>query len=344
MLYEVGKGSLPFDPVSYGYYPSAEAVFTSPSFSQYQRYLTWWVSENSSQPDRSFSLVVFDLYQNSHSIIHTYTPLSGTLGWLPNPTWNGNESWIAYQTRGEVTVWDLWISHPDGTEAYRLGLATNPVWSPYLDHLAYVQLPPSSDPSHLAGSSLAASLNIIETSTWNTQQSTLPFGSIPLAWIHPAYLIVNYFPMFSMPLDWLTYTNSNPVYQFQYPPNAIIETSPEKLTIRLPITPGSQMTEKFITIETRADSIDTCYAVSPLDGKTMLNGSELKFYGGKYWETGSDGGRFLLGNYMAFKNGVCYIIRSRMTALDASAPAPAPTREDMDVEILLNIISTLRLH
>jgi hypothetical protein len=92
------------------------------------------------------------------------------------------------------------------------------------------------------------------------------------------------------------------------------------------------------------DTIDACYAFSPWEGKTLLNGLDLKYYGGKYWETGSDGGRFLLGNYASYKNGVCYTIQLRMTALADSAAAPTPSREDMDSEVLLNIISTLRTY
>jgi len=40
MLYEVDEGSRPFDQTLYGYQPSAEAVFTSPSFSPFGRWLT----------------------------------------------------------------------------------------------------------------------------------------------------------------------------------------------------------------------------------------------------------------------------------------------------------------
>jgi hypothetical protein len=337
MLYEIDKGSRPFDPTLYGYQPGAETIFTSPSFSNFGRYLTWWTSENSSRPDKHFSLVVFDLQTNTSSILHTYTPLSGTSGWLPNPVWNGNEGWLAYQTRGEVTDWDLWISQPDGNEAYRLGLATNPVWSPDQQHLAYVQSQPRT-------SNLAPSLFTIDAPSRNVQQANLPGGSIPLAWLSPAFLNSSYFPMFTAPGDWPTYSNPNPPYQIQYPPNATLESFPEKLTINLPMQPGSQMTEKSITIETHMDTIDACYVFSPWEGKTLLNGLDLKYYGGKYWETGSDGGRFLLGNYASYKNGVCYTIQLRMTALADSAAAPTLSREDMDSEVLLNIISTLRTY
>ena len=77
-----------------------------------------------------------------------------------------------------------------------------------------------------------------------------------------------------------------------------------------------------------------------ITGKTLLNGIDLKYYGGKYWETGSDGTMFLIGNYAAFHDGFCYTIQLRM-----SVPAGASaTREDTDPEPLLNVISTLTLY
>ena len=274
--------------------------------------------------------MLFDLNANTSTILHSYTPLAGTSGWLPNPVWNGNEGWVAFQTRGEATTWDLWISRPDGNNAYRLGLATNPVWSPDLERLAYVQWPPRSD------SYLAASASVIEVPSLNVQQINLPAGSIPLAWTLPAFLSSSYFPMFTAPADWPIYSNANPPYQIRYPPTANLEAYPEKLTINL----LSQSAEKSVTIETRIDTIDNCYAFSAWNGKTLLNGFDLKYYGGKYWETGSDGTMFLIGNYAAFHDGFCYTIQLRM-----SVPAGASaTREDTDPEPLLNVISTLTLY
>ena len=334
MLYEVDKRSRPFDPTLYGYQPSAEAVFTSPSFSPFGRWLTWWVSENSSQPDKHFSLVLFDLNANTSTTLHTYAPLSGTLGWLPNPVWNGNEDWIAYQTRGEATAWDLWISHPDASDAYRLGLATNPVWSPDLERLAYVQWPPRSD------SYLAASAFIIETPSWNVQQLNLPAGSIPLGWTLPVLLNPSYFPRFTAPADWLTYSNTNPPYQIKYPPSANLDSYPERLVIDLLHQPNDQMTKKSITIETRIDTIDNCYAYSTWDGKTVLNEFDLNYYGGKRFEMAPDGTEFLIGYYAAYHNGFCFTIESRM----ATSSSSDVRDENMDPETLLIIISTLTLY
>jgi len=335
MLYEIGQGSRPFDPTLYGYQPSAEAFFTSPSFSSFGRWLTWWVSENSLRPDKRFSLVLFDLNANTSTILHSYTSLSGTEGWLPNPVWNGNENWIAFQTRNETTPWDLWVMHQGGGIGQRFGLASNPVWSPNLERLAYVQWPSRSD------SYLAASASIIEVPSWNVQPTNLPSGSIPLGWTLPALLTPSYFPRFTAPADWLTYSNASPPYQIKYPPSASLDAFPERLIINFLLSqPGDQVTDKSITIETHADTLDGCYAFSVWDGKTALNGFDLNYYGGKGFETGSDGTEFLIGNYAAYRNGFCFTIQSRMS-MSGSTDLRG---ENMDPETLLNVISTLTIY
>jgi len=296
MLYEIGKGSLPFDPTLYGYRPSPEAVFTSPSFSSFGRWLTWWVSENSSQPDKRFSLVLFDLNANTSTILHSYAPLSGTEGWLASPVWSPSGQWVAFQTRSETTLWDLWVMHQGGGIGQRFGLASNPVWSPDSQYLAYLQNQPRT-------SNLPSILSIIDVPSWNVQPMNLPAGSIPLGWTLPALLNPSYFPMFTAPADWPIYSNANPPYQIRYPSNAKLEAYPEKLTINFLSQSGDNLTEKSVTIETRVDTIDNCYAFSPWDGKTLLNEFDLKYYGGKYWETGSDSSMFLIGNYAAYHDG-----------------------------------------
>jgi hypothetical protein len=225
MLYEIGQGSHPFDPTLYGYQPSAEAVFTSPSFSSFGRWLTWWVSENNSQPDKHFSLVVFDLNANTSTTLHTYTPQTGTLGWLSNPVWSPNGQWVAFQTRNETTPWDLWVMQQGGGIGQHFGMASNPVWSPDSQHLAYLQ-------NQSRTSNLPSILSIIDVPSWNVQPTNLPAGSIPLGWTLPALLNPSYFPRFTAPADWLTHSNANPPYQIKYPPRTKLDSFPEKLTIK----------------------------------------------------------------------------------------------------------------
>lgn len=334
MLYEIGKGSRPFDPTLYGYKPSAEAVFTSPSFSSFGRWLTWWVSENNSRPDKHFSLVVFDLNANTSTTLHSYTPQTGTSGWLPNPVWSPSGQWVAFQTRNETTPWDLWVMHQGGGIGQRFGLASNPAWSPDSQYLAYLQNQPRT-------SNLPSNLSIIDVPSWNVQPTNLPAGSIPLGWTLPALLNPSYFPRFTAPADWLIYSNANPPYQIKYPPSAKLDSSPERLTINfLSSQPGDQVTNKSITIETHADTIDNCYAFSARHGKTVLNGFDLNYYGGKRFETGSDDAEFLIDNYAAYRNGFCYTIQSRMTMSSSSGLRG----ENMDPETPLNVISTLTLY
>ncbi|HSB01510.1 MAG TPA: hypothetical protein VLE49_12735, partial [Anaerolineales bacterium] len=176
-LYETGAGPRAFDISQYGYQPEiSNPLFTSPSFSPDGRWLTWWVSEGSSEAQRHFSLVMFDLAANTFRVVHTYVPLSGTLGWLDTPVWSPVQPWIAFQTRGEDTPWDLWVMHRDGGIAQRFGLGTNPVWNPDGHHLAFVQWPPRSD------SYLAANIVIADIPSSDAQPIGLPAGSIPLAW------------------------------------------------------------------------------------------------------------------------------------------------------------------
>jgi hypothetical protein len=176
MNYVIGAGAYSFDPSEFGYQPSKDAIFSSPSWSPDGHWLSWWVSDKLDAP-KKYELVLFDhTGAGGHRILHTYAPLPGTCCGLPNPVWSPDGNWIAFQTRGEMTLADLWISRPDGSDAYRLGLATNPVWNPDSQHLAYVQQLANVDPD------LVASISVLEIKSWTTFSSSLPAGSIPLAW------------------------------------------------------------------------------------------------------------------------------------------------------------------
>jgi Tol biopolymer transport system component len=177
MLYQIAAAPQPFDGSQYGYQPEIpNAVFTSPSFSPDGSRLTWWVSEGTSDAERHFSLVMFDLVRMTYTSLHSYTAPAGTLGWLDTPTWSPGGQWLAFQTRSEVTPWDLWVTDRDGAEVQRFGLATNPVWSPDGRQLAFIQWPPRSD------SNLSANISVSNVPGWAVQQTSLPAGSIPLAW------------------------------------------------------------------------------------------------------------------------------------------------------------------
>jgi Tol biopolymer transport system component len=126
--------------------------------------------------DRMFALELFDIAGRTSKVVHSYSALGGTLGWLESPIWSPNGQWIAFQTRGETTPRDLWVVNSDGNIGQRFGLATNPVWNPDSQHLAYVQWPPQSD------SYLASSISFIEAPSWRIISSDLQAGGVPLAW------------------------------------------------------------------------------------------------------------------------------------------------------------------
>jgi Tol biopolymer transport system component len=183
MLYEIGAGPRAFDFSQYGYQPEiSNPLFTSPSFSPEGHWLTWWIAEASSEPQRHFSLVMFDLTAHTFRVVYSYSIRAGTQGWLETPVWSPVQPWIAFQTRSDQTAWDLWVVHRDGGIGQRFELGDHPVWHPDGHHLAFVQWPPYAD------SYLAASLVLVDIPSDNAQPVGLPAGSFPLAWIpinHP---------------------------------------------------------------------------------------------------------------------------------------------------------------
>jgi Tol biopolymer transport system component len=176
MIYLIGSGTSPFLTQLYNYQPEAGTFFTSPSISPNGALLSWWVCKDSGST-RKCDLVLFTRAGDAtYKVIHSYSASINMLEtWLPNPIWSQDGQWIAFQTYSEVTPYDIWIMHPDGSESYRIGLALNPVWNPDSRHLAYTQRYPQT-------TSAAPTVNIIETRSFNMESTLLPFGSIPVAW------------------------------------------------------------------------------------------------------------------------------------------------------------------
>jgi len=176
MIYLIGTGTSPFLTQPYNYQPETGTLFTSPSISPNGALLSWWVCKDGGST-RKCDLVLFTRAGDAtYKVIHSYSASINMLEtWLPNPIWSSDGQWIAFQTYSEVTPYDVWIMHPDGGEAYRIGLALNPVWNPDSRHLAYTQRYPQTV-------STVPTINIIETGSFNTETTLIPFGSIPVAW------------------------------------------------------------------------------------------------------------------------------------------------------------------
>jgi hypothetical protein len=166
-------------------------------------------------------------------------------------------------------------------------------------------------------------------------------------------------PSFTAPEDWLIYTNLNAAYEIHYPPSAKLnmqeldkQRQATRLTISLPVQPDTQMIEKHIIIDTHS-SPGGCYTFG--NGVTPINGVEFTYLEGKFWDTisdhTSDPRDIFQSQYNTIipHNGFCYRILLEVTKQHDPKAAgatslPTPSQSDTDVEILLNILSTLMFH
>ena len=232
-LYEIGKGILPFDPNQYGrpFGPFENEYYFSPSFSPDGRQLTWWVRQYE-PASNNFALAMFDLVGMTSRTLYSYAALGGTLGWLPNPVWSPSGQWIAFQTRDETTPNNLWIMHQGGGIGQRLGLATNPVWSPDSQQLVFIQESPRT-------ANQPSVISIVDVPSWVVEQTSLPAGSIPLAWVTSLQSgAIQPFPTYDTPDAWGTYINPYHPYSVRHPPDAQLDAYAESVTIHIPVPPG----------------------------------------------------------------------------------------------------------
>jgi hypothetical protein len=177
MLYEVGVGSHPFDALSFGLNPSKPPEFYSPAWSPDGKVLLWWMVENPSGENKVYSLLRFNLHEKSYTALYITRQAVTTQGWLPSPVWSPNGKWLAIQTRGETTPWDLIISRDDGSQWQRFGFASDPVWSPDGQRLVFIQWPSNAD------SYFAAKIFMVDVYSCSTVSLGLPEGCIPTQWI-----------------------------------------------------------------------------------------------------------------------------------------------------------------
>jgi hypothetical protein len=217
-IYDLDTGISPFDPSEFGYHAVENNFYFSPSWSSDGWQLSWWIETD--QPDARYQLVIFDLKNQRYFQTDTYDPPDSTT-WHPQaPVWSHDGQWLAYITRDEITPMDLYITHPDGSDSHRFGLASDPLWSPDDNSLVFTQWPPRSD------SYLAAEPYLVSAPSWEPVEIDLPEGSIPSAWLAEAAIPESsllVLPMFSPPEWWQTYSNSELGFEFHYPPDAVLE-------------------------------------------------------------------------------------------------------------------------
>ena len=342
-IYDLDTGMRPFDPSEYGNQAIENQIYFSPSWSADGLQLSWWVE--TSQADARYQLVVFDLKNQRYFLTDTYDP-PDSVTWRPQaPFWSYDGQWLAYITRDEVSWVDLYIIHPDGSDSHRFGLATDPVWSPNDNQLVFTQWPPRSD------SYLAAEPYLVSAPSWVPVKIDLPEGSIPSAWLAEAAIPGSSsltLPMFSLPEWWKTYSNPELGFEFHYPPDAVLETENGALNINFPFNPGTTMEVKSITVDVRPVVEETCYGGLNWQGVIPINGVDFKYFQGKMWEQAMGGLSFFRSDFATFNKELCYRIALRMAVRDDSGvsgnpPKPTPDRDDLDIEVLLNVLSTFKI-
>jgi hypothetical protein len=179
----------------------------------------------------------------------------------------------------------------------------------------------------------------------------LPEGSIPSAWLAETAIPGSsslILPMFSPPELWKTYSNPELGFEFHYPPDAVLKTENGALNINFPFNPGTTMEVKSITVDVRPVVEETCYGGLNWQGVIPINGVDFKYFQGEMWEQVMGGLSFFRSDFATFSKEYCYRIALRMAVRDDSGvsgnrPKPTPDRDDLDIEVLLNVLSTFKI-
>jgi len=111
-------------------------------------------------------------------LLHPYTVLGGSGGWVPAPVWSPDGQWLAVTTMGEIHRADLWAVNVSSQEEYCLGWASSPVWSPDAHSLIFGRMPCETVPCYED-----TQLMQVKVGEWEPQAIDVPAASVPLAWV-----------------------------------------------------------------------------------------------------------------------------------------------------------------
>ncbi|HJS17134.1 MAG TPA: NBR1-Ig-like domain-containing protein [Anaerolineales bacterium] len=148
-----------------------------------------------------------------------------------------------------------------------------------------------------------------------------------------------------VPSDWLTYTNQQFNFKFNYPPQAqIVNQSPAYLKMNLPFTPGTNLVEKYLETIV-VENPPTCR--SPLATSSLANTSETVVINGISFlkETGGDGGVGHLHEWEAYStlhNNACISMDFVLHSLNPGGFSTPPPVFDKAAEsaVFMQIMST----
>ena len=89
-------------------------------------------------------------------------------------------------------------------------------------------------------------------------------------------------------------------------------------------------------------------AVSIGKARVPINGVDFKYNRGILWEHAAGGLTFYRSDFATYVNGMCYRVAMRMSVRDASGatgnpPLPLPNRADLDIELILDVLTTFKV-
>nr|BAL57194.1 hypothetical protein HGMM_F48B01C10 [uncultured prokaryote] len=169
-----------------------------------------------------------------------------------------------------------------------------------------------------------------------TPPPTLPPSPTPTATLSPTP---------APPIQWSIYTN--PIYHFTfwYPPSAqITESTANSLHMRLPFTPGTTLTDKYLDVSV-AENAEICQ--SPLATSSILSGSENVVLNGlsflkQFGIEGSAGHVYKWVAYSTYQGNICVSLDFVLKSINPGVflTPPPPYDEALESAIFEQMAST----